>query len=193
MFTGIIETIGQVSKITIDGSNFNFTIKSPISNLLKIDQSVSHNGVCLTVVELHENSHVVTAIQETLNKTNLKELNVGSKVNLERCTKIGDRLDGHIVQGHVDGLAICKQIQNRNGSWEFTFDGEKEIEILTVNKGSISINGVSLTVVETKDQQFSVAIIPYTFENTIFNEIKVGDSVNIEYDIIGKYVMKKHA
>jgi len=167
MFTGIIETIGQVSKITTDGSNFNFTIKSPISNLLKIDQSVSHNGVCLTVVELHENSHVVTAIQETLNKTNLKELNVGSK--------------------------ICKQIQNRNGSWEFTFDGEKEIEILTVNKGSISINGVSLTVVETKGQQFSVAIIPYTFENTIFNEIKVGDSVNIEYDIIGKYVMKKHA
>ena len=193
MFTGIIEKIGQVSKITTDGSNFNFTIKSPISNLLKIDQSVSHNGVCLTVVELHENSHVVTAIEETLNKTNLKELNVGSKVNLERCTKIGDRLDGHIVQGHVDGLAICKQIQNRNGSWEFTFDGEKEIEILTVNKGSISINGVSLTVVETKGQQFSVAIIPYTFENTIFNEIKVGDSVNIEYDIIGKYVMKKHA
>ena len=193
MFTGIIETIGQVSKITTDGSNFNFTIKSPISNLLKIDQSVSHNGVCLTVVELHENSHVVTAIQETLNKTNLKELNVGSKVNLERCTKIGDRLDGYIVQGHVDGLAICKQIQNRNGSWEFTFDGEKEIEILTVNKGSISINGVSLTVVETKGQQFSVAIIPYTFENTIFNEIKIGDSVNIEYDIIGKYVMKKHA
>ncbi|MDB4710425.1 riboflavin synthase [Flavobacteriales bacterium] len=193
MFTGIIEKIGQVSKITTDGSNFNFTIKSPISNLLKIDQSVSHNGVCLTVVELHENSHVVTAIEETLNKTNLKELNVGSKVNLERCTKIGDRLDGHIVQGHVDGLAICKQIQNRNGSWEFTFDGEKEIEILTVNKGSISINGVSLTVVETKGQQFSVAIIPYTFENTIFNEIKVGDSVNIEYDIIGKYVMKKHS
>ena len=193
MFTGIIEKIGQVSKITTDGSNFNFTIKSPISNFLKIDQSVSHNGVCLTVVELHENSHVVTAIEETLNKTNLKELNVGSKVNLERCTKIGDRLDGHIVQGHVDGLAICKQIQNRNGSWEFTFDGEKEIEILTVNKGSISINGVSLTVVETKGQQFSVAIIPYTFENTIFNEIKVGDSVNIEYDIIGKYVMKKHA
>ena len=193
MFTGIIEKIGQVSKITTDGSNFNFTIKSPISNLLKIDQSVSHNGVCLTVVELHENSHVVTAIEETLNKTNLKELNVGSKVNLERCTKIGDRLDGYIVQGHVDGLAICKQIQNRNGSWEFTFDGEKEIEILTVNKGSISINGVSLTVVETKGQQFSVAIIPYTFENTIFNEIKIGDSVNIEYDIIGKYVMKKHA
>ena len=193
MFTGIIETIGEVSKITTDGSNFNFTIKSPISKLLKIDQSVSHNGVCLTVVELHENSHVVTAIEETLNKTNLKELNVGSKVNLERCTKIGDRLDGHIVQGHVDGLAICKQIQNRNGSWEFSFDGEKEIKILTVNKGSISINGVSLTVVETKGQQFSVAIIPYTFENTIFNEIKVGDSVNIEYDIIGKYVMKKHA
>ena len=193
MFTGIIETIGEVSKITTDGSNFNFTIKSPISKLLKIDQSVSHNGVCLTVVELHENAHVVTAIQETLNKTNLKELNVGSKVNLERCTKIGDRLDGHIVQGHVDGLAICKQIQNRNGSWEFSFDGEKEVERLTVDKGSISINGVSLTVVETKGQQFSVAIIPYTFENTIFNEIKVGDSVNIEYDIIGKYVMKKHA
>ena len=193
MFTGIIETIGEVSKITTEGTNFIFTIKSPISKLLKIDQSVSHNGVCLTVVELQENGHVVTAIQETLNKTNLKDLKIGSKVNLERCTKVGDRLDGHIVQGHVDGLAVCKQIQNRNGSWEFSFDGEKEVERLTVDKGSISINGVSLTVVETKGQQFSVAIIPYTFENTIFKEIKVGTCVNIEYDIVGKYVMKKHA
>jgi riboflavin synthase len=193
MFTGIIETIGEVSKITTEGTNFIFTIKSPISKLLKIDQSVSHNGVCLTVVELQENGHVVTAIQETLNKTNLKNLKIGSKLNLERCTKVGDRLDGHIVQGHVDGLAVCKQIQNRNGSWEFSFDGEKEVERLTVDKGSISINGVSLTVVETKGQQFSVAIIPYTFENTIFKEIKVGTCVNIEYDIIGKYVMKKHA
>ena len=193
MFTGIIETIGEVSKITTEGTNFIFTIKSPISKLLKIDQSVSHNGVCLTVVELQENGHVVTAIQETLNKTNLKNLKIGSKVNLERCTKVGDRLDGHIVQGHVDGLAVCKQIQNRNGSWEFSFDGEKEVERLTVDKGSISINGVSLTVVETKGQQFSVAIIPYTFENTIFKEIKVGTCVNIEYDIVGKYVMKKHA
>ena len=147
----------------------------------------------MTVVELQENGHVVTAIQETLNKTNLKNLKIGSKLNLERCTKVGDRLDGHIVQGHVDGLAVCKQIQNRNGSWEFSFDGEKEVERLTVDKGSISINGVSLTVVETKGQQFSVAIIPYTFENTIFKEIKVGTCVNIEYDIIGKYVMKKHA
>ena len=193
MFTGIIETIGEVSKITTEGTNFIFTIKSPISKLLKIDQSVSHNGVCLTVVELQENGHVVTAIQETLNKTNLKNLKIGSKLNLERCTKVGDRFDGHIVQGHVDGLAVCKQIQNRNGSWEFSFDGEKEVERLTVDKGSISINGVSLTVVETKGQQFSVAIIPYTFENTIFKEIKVGTCVNIEYDIIGKYVMKKHA
>ena len=193
MFTGIIETIGEVSKITTEGTNFIFTIKSPISKLLKIDQSVSHNGVCLTVVELQENGHVVTAIQETLNKTNLKNLKIGSKLNLERCTKVGDRLDGHIVQGHVDGLAVCKQIQNRNGSWEFSFDGEKEVERLTVDKGSISINGVSLTVVETKGQQFSVAIIPYTFENTIFKEIKVGTCVNIEYDIVGKYVMKKHA
>jgi riboflavin synthase len=193
MFTGIIETIGEVSKITTEGTNFIFTIKSPISKLLKIDQSVSHNGVCLTVVELQENGHVVTAIQETLNKTNLKDLKVGSNVNLERCTKVGDRLDGHIVQGHVDGLAVCKQIQNRNGSWEFSFDGEKEVERLTVDKGSISINGVSLTIVETKGQQFSVAIIPYTFENTIFKEIKVGTCVNIEYDIVGKYVMKKHA
>jgi riboflavin synthase len=192
MFTGIIETIGEVSNVELEGTNINFTIKSSISNQLKIDQSISHNGVCLTVVELVDKGHVVTAIEETLNKTNLKDLEKGSKVNLERCTKVGDRLDGHIVQGHVDGLAICKQIQNRNGSWEFTFDGEKEIERLTVNKGSISINGVSLTVVETKGQQFSVAIIPYTFENTIFNEIKVGDSVNIEYDIIGKYVLKQN-
>ena len=192
MFTGIIETIGEVSNVELEGTNINFTIKSSISNQLKIDQSISHNGVCLTVVELVDKGHVVTAIEETLNKTNLKDLEKGSKVNLERCTKVGDRLDGHIVQGHVDGLAICKQIQNRNGSWEFTFDGEKEIERLTVNKGSISINGVSLTVVETKGQQFSVAIIPYTYENTTFREIKVGNPVNIEYDIIGKYVMKMH-
>ena len=193
MFTGIIETIGEVSQIDKEGGNINFTIKSSISNQLKIDQSVSHNGVCLTVIGLVDKGHVVTAIEETLNKTTLNTIEKGSSINLERCTKVGDRLDGHIVQGHIDGLAICKQIQNRNGSWEFTFEGDKEVEQLTVNKGSISINGVSLTVVETLGQQFSVAIIPYTFENTTFNVIKVGGQVNIEYDIIGKYVMKKNA
>ena len=192
MFTGIIETIGEVSNIETEGTNINFTIKSSISNQLKIDQSISHNGVCLTVVELLEKGHVVTAIEETLNKTNLKDLEKGSKVNLERCTKVGDRLDGHIVQGHIDGLAVCNKIENRNGSWEFTFEGDKEANWLTVNKGSISINGVSLTVVKTKGQQFSVAIIPYTYDNTIFNIIKAGTRVNIEYDIIGKYVMKEN-
>jgi len=190
MFTGIIETTGTIKSISKEENNLHFTINSSFTKQLKVDQSVSHNGVCLTVVEINDNDYVVTAIEETLKKTNLNKLVVGSRVNLERCTKVGDRLDGHIVQGHVDGLAECINILEKGGSWEFTFSGNQQVERLTVNKGSISINGVSLTIVETKSKQFSVAIIPYTYQHTNFNEIRIGDKVNIEYDIIGKYVMK---
>ena len=190
MFTGIIETTGTIKSISKEENNLHFTINSSFTKQLKVDQSVSHNGVCLTVVEINDNDYVVTAIEETLKKTNLNKLLVGSRVNLERCTKVGDRLDGHIVQGHVDGLAECINVLEKGGSWEFTFSGNQQVEKLTVNKGSISINGVSLTIVETKNNQFSVAIIPYTYKHTNFNEIRIGDKVNIEYDIIGKYVMK---
>ena len=190
MFTGIIEDIGTVVELKKDRSNLHITCTSNITHELKVDQSVSHNGVCLTVVEINDNDYVVTAIEETLKKTNLNKLVVGNRVNLERCTKVGDRLDGHIVQGHVDGLAECINVLEKGGSWEFTFSGNQQVEKLTVNKGSISINGVSLTIVETKNNQFSVAIIPYTYKHTNFNEIRIGDKVNIEYDIIGKYVMK---
>lgn len=190
MFTGIIETTGTIKSISKEENNLHFTINASFTKQLKVDQSVSHNGVCLTVVEINDNDYVVTAIEETLKKTNLNKLVVGSRVNLERCTKVGDRLDGHIVQGHVDGLAECINILEKGGSWEFTFSGNQQVEKLTVNKGSISINGVSLTIVETKSKQFSVAIIPYTYQHTNFNEIRIGDKVNIEYDIIGKYVMK---
>ena len=190
MFTGIIETTGTIKSISKEENNLHFTINSSFTKQLKVDQSVSHNGVCLTVVEINDNDYVVTAIEETLKKTNLNKLLVGNRVNLERCTKVGDRLDGHIVQGHVDGLAECINVLEKGGSWEFTFSGNQQVEKLTVNKGSISINGVSLTIVETKNNQFSVAIIPYTYKHTNFNEIRIGDKVNIEYDIIGKYVMK---
>ena len=190
MFTGIIETTGTIKSISKEENNLHFTINSSFTKQLKVDQSVSHNGVCLTVVEINDNDYVVTAIEETLKKTNLNKLVVGNRVNLERCTKVGDRLDGHIVQGHVDGLAECINVLEKGGSWEFTFSGNQQVEKLTVNKGSISINGVSLTIVETKNKQFSVAIIPYTYQHTNFNEIRIGDKVNIEYDIIGKYVMK---
>jgi riboflavin synthase len=192
MFTGIIETLGKVKSITKQGSNYNIEVLSEISEQLKVDQSVSHNGVCLTVVELKKESHLVTAIEETIQKTNLENLKEGDLLNLERCTKIGDRLDGHIVQGHIDGTAICEKIEQLDGSWKFSFCGDKEVETLTVNKGSISINGVSLTIVHTNGRSFSVAIIPYTYENTTFKLIKEGNRVNIEYDIIGKYVMKKN-
>ena len=190
MFTGIIETTGTIKSISKEENNLHFTINSSFTKQLKVDQSVSHNGVCLTVVEINDNDYVVTAIEETLKKTNLNKLVVGNRVNLERCTKVGDRLDGHIVQGHVDGLAECINVLEKGGSWEFTFSGNQQVEKLTVNKGSISINGVSLTIVETKNNQFIVAIIPYTYKHTNFNEIRIGDKVNIEYDIIGKYVMK---
>ncbi len=191
MFTGIIETLGKVKSIKKQGSNYNIEVLSKISEQLKVDQSVSHNGVCLTVVELTKEGHQVTAIQETMQKTNLENLKEGDLLNLERCTKIGDRLDGHIVQGHIDGTAICEKIEQLDGSWKFSFYGDQDVETLTVNKGSISINGVSLTIVQTYGRSFSVAIIPYTYDNTTFKLIKEGDKVNIEYDIIGKYVMKK--
>lgn len=187
MFTGIIETIGEIVQLTKEGENLHIEIKSPLAQELKIDQSVSHNGVCLTVVEVKDASYVVTAIQETLDKTNLKTLTKGSLVNLERAMKLGDRLDGHIVQGHVDGTAICKKVENSNGSWVFTFEYDNS-EFSTVEKGSITVNGVSLTVVDSKKGSFGVAIIPYTFENTNFKKIKDGSEVNLEFDIIGKYV-----
>lgn len=186
MFTGIIEVLGEVKAIRSEGENIHFMLSSPFTNELKIDQSVAHNGVCLTVVELTEDSYTVTAIQETLLKTNLKNWKVGTKVNLERCMQMGGRLDGHIVQGHVDTTGTCTSISNQDGSWEYEF--EYDASHVTVNKGSITINGVSLTVVQSRKGYFSVCIIPYTYENTSFHELKVGDQVNLEFDIIGKYV-----
>jgi len=186
MFTGIIETVGTINRLTPSGENLQLEIKSPLAKTLKIDQSVSHNGVCLTVVEANSDFYVVTAIKETLEKSNLSRLKNGSLVNLERAMKLGDRLDGHIVQGHVDCVATCTGIQDANGSWVFTFNYNSEFK--TVEKGSITVNGVSLTVVNSKKDTFSVAIIPYTFANTNFKEIQVGDKVNLEFDIIGKYV-----
>jgi riboflavin synthase len=187
MFTGIIETVGEINQLTQEGENIHIEIKSPLAHELKIDQSVSHNGVCLTVIRIKDGAYVVTAIKETLAKTNLKKLTKGSLVNLERAMKLGDRLDGHIVQGHVDGTAICKNIDEVNGSWIFTFQ-YTNVAFSTVEKGSITINGVSLTVLNSKKEEFSVAIIPYTFENTNFKKIKEGSEVNLEFDIIGKYV-----
>ena len=190
MFTGIIECLGEIVEIKQDQSNVHLTIKSEISNTLKVDQSVAHNGVCLTVVELDKDTHTVTAIDETMKKTNFQNLLLGNLLNLERCTKIGDRLDGHLVQGHVDGTATCLKIEEKQGSWIFHFSGDENVIKLVVEKGSICINGVSLTVVDVVEKEFSVAIIPYTYENTSFNEVKEGSIVNIEYDIVGKYVTK---
>lgn len=190
MFTGIIETLGEVKKITAEGTNLHFNIQSAISTELKIDQSVAHNGVCLTVVSLADDTFTVTAIQETLQKTNLQQLKVGSKVNLERCMQMNGRLDGHIVQGHVDQTAICIKREEMDGSWEFRFTYDAEIGNVTVEKGSICINGVSLTVVGAEKNEFSVFIIPYTFEHTNLQQVNVGDAVNIEFDIIGKYVAR---
>lgn len=189
MFTGIIEEIAEVVALEQEGSNLHISCKSQISNALKIDQSVAHNGVCLTVVDVKKNIHTVTAIKETLDKSNLGLLEIGSKINLERCLKMDDRLDGHMVQGHVDLTAKCKKIKEENGSYLFTFE-HKDSENITVEKGSVCVNGVSLTVVNSKDTSFSVAIIPYTFEHTNFKDLKVGDCVNIEFDILGKYISK---
>lgn len=189
MFTGIIETIGIVKSIQHEKTNITFEIESSLSNELKIDQSVAHNGVCLTVIECNQNSYKVTAIDETLKKTNLGKLHIGDKINLERCMILNTRLDGHIVQGHVDITAICTDVKDENGSYIFSFEYLPN-ENTTVEKGSITVNGVSLTVVHSHKNSFSVAIIPYTFFHTNFNEIKVGNYVNLEFDIIGKYVAK---
>lgn len=190
MFTGIIETLARVEKIENENSNINFTFSSKLTHELKIDQSVAHNGVCLTVVKIEENNYTVTAINETLKRTNLGTLNVGNHINIERCMPANGRFDGHIVQGHVDTTAKCVKVNDLNGSWEFVFEHEKDKNFVTVEKGSITINGVSLTVVESTNTTFSVHIIPYTFEHTNFHEIKPGSIINLEFDIIGKYVAK---
>ena len=188
MFTGIIEGLGEIVGIKKEGSNVHFTVKSNFTNELQIDQSVAHNGTCLTVVDIKDDLYVVTAIKETLDRTNLGLLNVEDKVNLERCTKIGHRLDGHIVQGHVDCVAECYEVKELDGSTEYYFNYEHES--VTVEKGSVTVNGVSLTVVMSKDKNFSVAIIPYTKEHTTFKYIQKGTKINLEFDIVGKYVEK---
>lgn len=191
MFTGIIETIGKVVDIKERGTNKTYFISASILPELKIDQSVAHNGICLTVDGLQELSYSVTAIQETINKTHISDWTIGTEVNLERCLKSDGRLDGHFVQGHVDTVAICTTISERNGSWEFVFKFEpSEPEYTTVKKGSITVNGTSLTVVQSEKGLFSVEIIPYTYENTIFRNIKIGDKVNLEFDILGKYIIR---
>ena len=192
MFTGIIENIGKITSIIKDKSNYHFTIKSSITPELKIDQSIAHNGVCLTVVDINNetNSYTVTAIDETLAKTNFKSLKITDQFNLERAMKLGDRLDGHIVQGHVDQIGKCIEVKNENGSWIFTFEYDNSTKNLTIEKGSITISGVSLTVINSLENQFSVAIIPYTYNNTNFGELKINDTVNLEFDVIGKYVAK---
>ena len=188
MFTGIIEEIGSVKAISREAGNIHFTIAAKMTKELKVDQSVAHNGCCLTVVAIHDDCYKVTAIQETLDKTNLNHWEIGTKVNLERCLVMNGRLDGHIVQGHVDTVATCTHFEEQNGSWKYTF--QYKDEHLTVEKGSITINGTSLTVVDSQEKGFSVCIIPYTFENTNFKNLKTGDIVNLEFDIIGKYVAK---
>jgi len=190
MFTGIIETIGRVSNLQKDQDNLHITIESDLSNELKIDQSVAHNGVCLTVVALAEGTHTVTAITETLNKSNLGKLKEGDLLNLERCMLMNGRLDGHIVQGHVDQTGICTELIEKNGSWEYTISYDASIGNITVEKGSICVNGISLTVVNSKENNFSVAIIPYTYEHTNMKNLRIGDTVNLEFDIIGKYVAR---
>lgn len=188
MFTGIIETLGHIRRIDREGSNLHIQIASPISHELRIDQSVAHDGVCLTVVALADDTHTVTAVEETLQRSNLAGWSVGSPVNLERAMKLGDRLDGHMVQGHVDNTATCTAIDNRDGSWRYVFRFEPQPGQVLVDKGSVCVNGVSLTVVEPGPNQFSVAIIPYTYEHTNFRQLQVGDTVNLEFDILGKYI-----
>ncbi|WP_029033383.1 riboflavin synthase [Salinimicrobium terrae] len=190
MFTGIIEELGVVTGLERSGGNLHITIGAGMTPELKIDQSVSHNGVCLTVVDITNGKYKVTAIEETLSKTTLGELKQGDIVNLERGMKLGARLDGHIVQGHVDQTALCTGVLEKNGSWEFIFEYDPKLQNITIEKGSITINGVSLTVVNSGKNNFSVAIIPYTFQNTTFKLIKKGTRVNLEFDVIGKYVKR---
>ncbi|HVS94262.1 MAG TPA: riboflavin synthase [Mucilaginibacter sp.] len=190
MFTGIIETLGTVTGLRQEQGNLHITVESAIASELKIDQSVAHNGVCLTVIALTDGSHTVTAIEETLSKSNLGELKVGDLVNLERCMQMNGRLDGHIVQGHVDQTATCTDFKELDGSWEYTFDYDASAGNVTVEKGSICVNGISLTVVNSRSNSFSVAIIPYTFEHTNLQQVRKGSVVNLEFDIIGKYVAR---
>jgi riboflavin synthase len=192
MFTGIIESLGTIKELREDQDNLHLTIFSTLTPELKIDQSVAHNGVCLTVVAIENNSYTVTAIRETIAKTNLGDWKKGNFVNLERAMKLGARLDGHIVQGHVDQTGICKSVENANGSWYYTFEYDESLNNITIEKGSITINGVSLTVVNSKKNEFSVAIIPYTYEHTNFNSFEIGTKINLEFDVIGKYVARLH-
>jgi riboflavin synthase len=193
MFTGIIESLGAIKRLEKERGNLSITIASSITNELKVDQSVAHNGVCLTVVDIRDAEYTVTAIQETLEKTNLGDWKAGDLINLERAMKLGNRLDGHIVQGHVDQIGICKTIKNADGSWYYTFEYDENLTNITIEKGSITVNGVSLTVVNSKKNEFSVAIIPYTYEHTNFKNFVVGAKVNLEFDMIGKYVARLYA
>lgn len=190
MFTGIIETLGTVKQLSTIKDNLDITIESTIASQLKIDQSVAHNGVCLTVVEINDNQYRVTAIKETLDKTNIGDLQINDFVNIERAMKLGDRLDGHIVQGHVDQTAVCIEAKDTNGSWLYTFEYDTKLNNITIEKGSITVNGVSLTVVNSQKNSFSVAIIPYTYEHTNFKQFKIGTKINLEFDVIGKYVKR---
>lgn len=193
MFTGIIETLGIIKDLKKDNNNLNITVSSSITHELKIDQSVAHNGVCLTVIAINNGEYTVTAIKETIEKTNLADWKVDDLLNLERAMKLGDRLDGHIVQGHVDQIGICKSIEEANGSWYFTFEYDSNFNNITIEKGSITVNGVSLTVVNSKENEFSVAIIPYTFEHTNFKNIQIGTTINLEFDVVGKYVARLYS
>ena len=193
MFTGIIETLGIVQEIKKEKDNVHITIASSITDELQIDQSIAHNGICMTVVAITKNLYTVTAIGETIKKTNISHWQIGDSINLERAMKLGDRLDGHIVQGHVDQIGNCIVAKETNGSWYYTFEYDESLENITIEKGSVTVNGVSLTVVDSRKNEFSVAIIPYTFENTNFKNFKVGTKVNLEFDVIGKYVSRLYA
>ena len=190
MFTGIIETLGIIKEIEKDQENLHLTIASEITHELKIDQSVAHNGICLTVVNIENNNYTVTAIKETIDKTSIGTWKVGAVLNLERAMKLGDRLDGHLVQGHVDQTGTCIAIKEANGSWVFTFEYDASLNNITIEKGSITVNGTSLTVVNSEKNSFSVAIIPYTYEHTNFNTFEIGTIINLEFDVIGKYVSR---
>ncbi|MDI5893883.1 riboflavin synthase [Flavobacterium algoritolerans] len=193
MFTGIIETLGTIQEIKKENSNVHITMNSSITSELQIDQSVAHNGICLTVVAINDTSYTVTAVDETIKKTNLGDWKIGDSVNLERAMKLGDRLDGHIVQGHVDQTGTCIIAEQTDGSWIYTFEYNEKLNNITIEKGSITVNGVSLTVVNSKKNEFSVAIIPYTYEHTNFKTFEVGTKINLEFDVIGKYVSRLYA
>lgn len=192
MFTGIIETLGTIKDLRKEGENIHITLSSSVTHELKIDQSVSHNGVCLTVVGISNDQYTVTAIKESIDKTNIGEWKIGDQVNLERAMRLGDRLDGHIVQGHVDQTGTCISIEEADGSWYYTFEYDSKLSNITIEKGSITVNGVSLTVVNSQKNAFSVAIIPYTYEHTNFKNFEVGTKINLEFDVIGKYVSRLH-